>query len=724
MRISASSKDLLSHPKEAQKHLLVDHLESVGSRARYLYGRSKFNNPDVPFYAGLLHDIGKINPLYQEIFHADPDSRKDVKLAMEKDLERIHSPLSARAARHLLSKAVKQEQRDAIVSMISGHHTQVRSEPGELSIKRDKSKLKYTVRRTAEALPGLREQVGERSAFRHLDWNRCENKFGKVQLNFNLTETTETWTDSFLDISFAFSCLLQADRGSFQEWKIPRFNIKMNTDKLTKDGKLASLRTAFQRHASKSFNPDARISVLKAPTGIGKTKALLDMAGRFARKKVERVFYFSPLLALTEDVESKIREVILKDRWDDVLVYTHLFAGLLQDRASDYTRDEWVFANESFNKPLVIATTQRLLMTLYSNSARDKLKMASFANSVLIIDEIQTVPKPVLTHLVNLFKAMSYNMNTRFVLVSATIPHELGSLKRIEVPGSLNHEYLEATRKSICVEDSFDPASLPTGKVLVMANTRSKAARMFGLVKSHNPSRTILYLSSGIRKHDRREIISELSKTNDCILVATQVVEAGVDLSFSRIYREMAPLDNIVQAMGRLNRHGEANDALMVVYENDGDNTPYSKLEFEVSARIMREVGDSVELDRRLNDYYKEVSKKNLTDNNIALDLERLANANNFEEVWEMVRKRAILRHDDNTVYIPDKDEYDKARVDLTNKEMKKWADITASLPVDASRLKEMFDEKLYDDNNVLLPKLDMLDKIYDSDLGLDTWNL
>lgn len=721
MSISASSRDLLSHPKEESRHLLADHLESVGRRARSLYCRSKFGNPDVPFYAGLLHDLGKINPLYQEIFHANPGSREDVRLAMERDLARVHAPLSAWAASHLLRGIVTPEQRDAVTSLIYGHHTRMRRVLGKASGDSDGSRFRRTVGRAAEVLPGLRGQVGDRGEFGRLNWDRCESRFNEpVRLNVDLADAAETWTDSFLDMSFAFSCLLQADRGSFREWGTPSFDIKMNPETQAKGGRLAALRTDFQRHASESFNPDGGISVLNAPTGIGKTKALLEMINRFAGE-VERVFYFSPLLALTEDIEMKMFKAVPENRRDDVLVYTHLFAGSLRDRESGRIHNAYVFENESFNKPLVIATTQRLLMTLYSNSARDKLKMASFANSVLIIDEIQTVAKPVLAHLVSLFKAMNSNMNTRFVLVSATIPHELAGLERIAVPGSLNRKYLEATKKSIRV-GSLDPAALPSGRVLVMANTRSKAAQMFRRVSERNPNRDIRYLSGGIRKRDRREMILELGGIDDCILVATQVVEAGVDLSFSRVYREMAPLDSVAQAMGRLNREGEADDALMVVYEtNDGDNVPYNKLEFDVSARMVREVGDSVGLYERLDCYYREVSERNLTADNTASDLESLADRNDFDGVWDLVRRMAIPTSHYNTVYVPDEGDYRVARADLADGKMRRWADTTASLPVDVRKLAEMFDEELYE-GGMLLPKPDMLGEVYDSELGLDKW--
>ncbi len=102
------------------------------------------------------------------------------------------------------------------------------------------------------------------------------------------------------------------------------------------------------------------------------------------------------------------------------------------------------------------------------------------------------------------------------------------------------------------------------------------------------------------------------------MLVSTQVVEAGVDISFSQVYREKAPLDGIIQVMGRLNRKVETRDARLTVfeYDNGGDDfRPYSQLEMRESEEILREVKDSIQLYSSLAEYYKSISEKNETKN-------------------------------------------------------------------------------------------------------------
>ena len=137
-----------------------------------------------------------------------------------------------------------------------------------------------------------------------------------------------------------------------------------------------------------------RLMVLKAPTGIGKTKIFLDIVSRLSKKRAfERVFYFSPLLALTEDFEAKLfgenegKSVIKQKDLEKVLIYNHAFVGSLLQKTSGKSNDEEekgfrktreYFEIESFNRELIVSTTQRLLMVLYSNGPADKEKLLVF----------------------------------------------------------------------------------------------------------------------------------------------------------------------------------------------------------------------------------------------------------------------------------------------------------------------------------------------------------
>ena len=741
--LSVSTREFLSHPIEDPKSKLIDHLLEVGKNSHKFFSETKFTNTSLAFYAGLLHDIGKINPWYQEVFHASVSNRDQAKKdALEKYVQE-HARFSARAAYFVLrSSKLDDSTVEKIMVIIYGHHSKIRQKLGDIP-KSDKFLTTQTA--ISEALTEFSTHVTKVQELSVFDWNDCAKKFRRT-LNFdvNLKNYSQQSPDDYLEVSCAFSCLLQADSGSFTRWTVPNFDLELDTSKLVRETPLSSARAEFQRQTMENFDVDQGISIINAPTGIGKTKVFLDIIKQYSQdKEVQRVFYFSPLLALTEGFESVIANekdhngnsvspVISKKQQEDILIYNHLFSGSLQDKRDENTPrfpNGFVFENESFNKKFVITTTQRLLMTLFSNKTRDKIKMASFRNSVLIIDEVQTIPKPILSNLKSIFEQMHKYMGTRFILVSATIPHEISDLPKIELSSEMLNAYLLQTQKQIS-NAPLDTAQIPIDKTLVMANTRKKAVNLFFEIQQNNLDKKIMYISTGIKKKERIQMIKDLQEQSDYVLVSTQVVEAGVDISFSHVYREQAPLDNIIQVMGRLNREGINPDARLVVYPTDGIPIPYSPLEFEVTQRMIRNVTNSVEVYGILEKYYAEISTKNRTNAEAAEKLGRLIAAMDFDKVWEFVHDMVFQEDSRDTVFIPDVDQYDEVRNELliglaatgTKDNFKKFGNLTASLPIPLDQVgEEFFDEQLME-KNILLPKKEHMGMVYDEKMGLDKW--
>jgi CRISPR-associated helicase Cas3/CRISPR-associated endonuclease Cas3-HD len=721
--LSACTREFLSHPIEDKKHSLIEHLLEVAKKSNELFLQTNFSNTSLAFYSGLLHDVGKINPFYQEIFHETKNRKKVEEKILEKYVQE-HSRFSARIVDILLQKSgLDYDVIEKIMVLIYGHHSKIRKNLGKIS---KGEKFLSTQKAIASALYDFSTQISKESTFSKLNWESCKEKFSRP-IEFDVTLKSKNSPDDYLELSCAFSCLLQADRGSFSPWSVPNFDLKLETTSLITDSPLGKIRTEFQQQVMDNFDENDGISIINAPTGIGKTKVFLDIIHQYSNKNVERIFYFSPLLALTEDFETKISSVIPKNQQNDILVYNHLFSGSLQDKRKEEGRitNKWIFENESFNKKFVITTTQRLLMTLYSNSSRDKMKFSSFKNSVLIIDEVQTIPKPILSNLKEIFKKMYQFMGTRVILVSATIPNEISDIKRVELSDDTLNNYLSMTKKQILIQ-TLDIQNIPVKKTLVMANTRKKAVQLFFEINQAHPRKKIIYISTGIRKLDRIKIIKKLPEQSEYILVATQVVEAGVDISFSHVYREQAPLDNIIQVMGRLNREGKNPNAQLVVYPTDGNPIPYSPLEFQVTQQKIANVTNSTQIYGILEQYYEEISARNQRNIQDTELLERRIADMDFDGVWKFIRNMVFQQDDRDTVFIPDEDDWEDVKNGLlygiTRDNFKKFGKLTASLPVSLDKVGlEYFDEELME-KNILLPKKEYLRTIYDENTGLDSW--
>ena len=720
---SACIREFLSHPIEKEKHSLIEHLLDVGKTSRGLFLKTNFTNTSLAFYSGLLHDVGKMNSFYQEIFHDAKDRKNTEKIALEKYVQE-HSRFSAWAAEKLLQKIdLDYATIDKIMVLIYGHHSKIRKSLG--TFYKDE-KFCASQKSITNALPEFVSQVSEIAEFPKFDWKSCIEEFSHP-MEFDVELKSKNTPDDYLEMSCAFSCLLQADRGSFAKWSVPDFDLKIDTGSMIKNSSLGKIRTGFQEQVMKNFNAEEPISVINAPTGIGKTKVFLDIIKKYSGdKNTERVFYFSPLLALTEDFENKIGKVIHTK--NDILIYNHLFSGSLEEKEQESNirySNSWIFENESFNKKFVITTTQRLLMTIYSNKAGDKMKMASFRNSVLIVDEVQTIPKPILSNLKEIFKKMNQYMGTKFILVSATIPHEISEIKRIEISKNTLRDYLEQTKKQIS-NKPLDIQKIPIEKTLIMANTRRKAVNLYFQTKDVHPSKEIIYISTGIRKKDRSDIIKSLPSKSNYVLVSTQVVEAGVDISFSHIFREVAPLDNIIQIMGRLNREGENSDATLCIYPTDDSSIPYSPLEFKVTQEKIKDIKNSVQIYDMLEEYYSEISAKNKLNVADTEKLERCIERLDFDEVWNFVKDMVFKEDGRDTVFIPNEKEWDSVKKglldDTSESDFKRFGGLSASLPIPLDKIKrEWWDEELID-KNILLPKKQYLQKIYDKTVGLDIW--
>ena len=712
---------LLSHGPN-DKSELDSHLIYVGNRAKSIVETTNFTSSNVAYYAGIFHDLGKLNPYYQELFLG-----KNKKELLE-EYYGYHSYYSCWLAESYLdaNNTMSYEDKVRSVMLIAGHHTKMRKESTN-HMGKDKKIQNDTAMGILENLNKFIKSTTKKQ-FQELP-EICPSIDYTDYVDTLETKPDEKSVDAFLECGFLFSSLLQADRGSFSDFKEKTLDdsFKIDTENLVKNNnKLSGFRSSLQNTVLKDTDITKPVFVLNAPTGCGKTKAFLDIIKKYNPK---RVFYFSPLLALTDDIAAKLDETCKNnpDTKKQILVYNSTFTNILDEKIPENGDDiqnmpeKWNFDFEAFNEKMVIATTQRLLMTIYSNFHKDKLKLASLRDSLLIIDEVQTLPKVLLKNLVAILNAMSKYLNTKTMLVSATIPFELSDLPKTGLDANRTHQYMLERNYEIIKED-FNPTKVGEGKALIMLNTRKKARRVFEQIKKDN----LFYISSGIKKEHRKNILSEIDKSDNSILVSTQVVEAGVDISFNNIWRQMAPVDNIIQVMGRLDRESQNKNAKLYIFDsNVANSTPYDNLEFEESKKIISKVSNSKELYDELPVYYKTISVENLQQKNQEDILEGHMDRLDFNEIWSFVNKLIGESYYDS-VYIPNNDDdvWDEVKMDLLSHEkmaIKKHAGLLAQLPVNKHKIKYMFDEELFE-KNILYPKKEHLGEIYDEKLGLDIW--
>ena len=592
----------------------------------------------------------------------------------------------------------------------------------------------------------------------------------------------------YFELNLLYSALLQADRGTFSKskektvinnynlnypnWEFPKFSININTEGLISKSKkddvnsldnkssnnnsnnLNKLRSNIQESIMSNLSENIDLInegpiIINAPTGSGKTKLFLDIINKIKNNskynKINRVIYFSPFLALADDFISKITDnnVINKGDKKKILKYNYLSKELISEENEELDISEhkaFDFEQESFNIEMIITTMERLLLTLFSNSTKNKMKFLSLTNSILIIDEIQTIPFELLNSTFKLLTLLIKNTDSKVILVSATVPKPLlenGSKFLMKPNEEETKEYLRLTNKNISLIEAdldINNFKFETDKrVLVIFNTRKRSYKFAKDLLDKNNK--INYISTGIRYKDRKLIIDKLKNVNYVgLTISTQVLEAGIDISFDYIYRQIAPFDSIIQAMGRLNRNAENNSSKLYIFNiediKSGYYLPYEKLEVDQTKYIINNLKNkgeltSLNLISKVDNYYNEYLNKNINLINKQSEIDSEIKNLKFDQIEKVLKD---FNMDQVSIIIPDSGELEKVleefKFDYKRENINKYKyEYSANIPKShLERIKDLLDKDLYK-RNILIPKDEKsLRDIYDSTFGLDKW--
>ena len=266
-----SEIEFYSHPKENEGSTLIQHSLRTAERAKFLTENMGLSEP--AFYAGLFHDLGKLNPYYQILFSSEQANRERYRPEVEEKYLRAHSFFSSLAAYRLTqSTNLSLKTKRQILLSVCGHHSRIAQFGKSLGIK-EKSHFGESLKGTLDNLSRFAEQSKKIAEFKELNWDLCLKQFRNIPLlDPYISEDSENVASDYLDFCSVFSALLQSDRGSFFDWNLPIYTLNFDTHVLIREGPLSELRQEFQEKVLIDNNFEEKIMVLEAPTGIGKTK--------------------------------------------------------------------------------------------------------------------------------------------------------------------------------------------------------------------------------------------------------------------------------------------------------------------------------------------------------------------------------------------------------------------------------------------------------------------
>lgn len=374
------------------------------------------------------------------------------------------------------------------------------------------------------------------------------------------------------------------------------------------------LRQSMSEQCDHFAEKPSGIYTLSIPTGGGKTLASLRYALKHAKRyKKERIIYILPYTTIIEQNADEIRRLFE----DETSVLEH-HSNVIED-VND-KEDQVLFgmekklnlAKDDWDYPIIFTTMVQFLNTFFAKGTRYIRRLHNLSNAVLIFDEVQKVP----THSVSLFNhALNYlhsTCNSSILLCTATQPaldyveHQLTIQKDAEIIPDLE-DVIEQFRRVDIIDkasnESFDTDSLSqfiqrklneNSNLLVVLNTKMVVKKLYVKLKEELGEEIYIYhLSTSMCAAHRNVILGKvrnhLENNERVICISTQLIEAGVDISFECVIRSLAGLDSIAQAAGRCNRHGEVSRRNVYVVDHK-----------EESLNKLKEIKEGKEIARRI----------------------------------------------------------------------------------------------------------------------------
>jgi len=553
---------------QGRRHELVEHLRSVAELAAQF--ASKFGAQDLAYWAGLWHDIGKIHPNFQKYLldcEADPDRSR-------------RGPDHKRAGALLAS-----ERYDLLAFLIAGHHGGIPSQTELKGWLQDKNKLQDS----QESIRLSRQYFGDIVPSSEL--SLPAHLTSPLDAEFFIRMLFSTLVDAdFLDTERHF------DHEQFEKRDgVPTLNIPDLWDQFVHNQQLLKGKdpNAVNQIRDQVFHACIQAAGeaqgcfrLTVPTGGGKTRSGLAFALRHALKhNLDRVIVAIPYTSIIEQTAEVYRKI-----FDDGAVVENHSAIEAKENTSDpiSVKDVWArLAAENWDAPIIVTTTVQLFESMFSRKTMACRKLHNIARSVIVLDEVQTLPVGLLEPILDGLRQLIAHYDVSVVLCTATQPAleespyikglpnvkeiipdparlftELGQRVRYELPA------LEETRTWTQIADQM----LQTEQVLVVVNTKNNALSLLDALQDSEAFHLSTLLCGAHRREVLNKVKRRLEQGRPCRLVATQVVEAGVDLDFPVVLRAIGPLDRIVQAAGRCNREGKGGVGRVIVFEPaDGD---------------------------------------------------------------------------------------------------------------------------------------------------------
>ncbi len=658
---------LIAHLRESDRtpQTLEAHLLGTAEIARNFCSHVGLKN--VGQVLGLLHDFGKASQECQNYLNSafgiiDPDDKDYVDFdSMQGKID--HSSAGAQYIFQQLNGKGKCENIAAqvLALCIASHHSGLidcLSPEGEdkFSKRMNKEEESTHFKEISQKIGAFVYEKLENQQVIEKSINELIDKFISIKQIDDDCETLQ-FKDGLL-IRFLLSCLIDADRLNTADFEFPqnavlrnysryipwniliqRLNKKLHDfENNPKNEKIDRFRRQVSEACYQSYKKPKGVFQLSVPTGGGKTLASLRFALNHACfHDMERIIYVIPYTSIIDQNADEVRKILEEadpsDGYKGKIVLEH-HSNLTPEKETTFQR----ILAENWDAPIVFTTQVQFFEALFGSGTRNLRRMHQLSNSIIIFDEIQTIPVKCIHMFNKSVQFLVHDCGSSAVLCTATQPllnriqPENRALKISEedqlVPSDLiksfeisRYQVFDLRKNHGWNDDEIcnlvDQELNINGSVLIIVNTKKSARLLYEKLSEKDFCKNIVYhLSTNMCPAHRLRTLStikdRLSLKLPVVCVSTQLIEAGVDIDFGSVVRYFAGLDSIIQAAGRCNRHGYRDNGNVLIVnpaEENIERMPDIKKGAESSDRVIREFSkDSklIEINKTLIDQYYE----------------------------------------------------------------------------------------------------------------------
>lgn len=682
---------LQSHPNI----LLKDHLLQVTKS-----GISRFTDNGIfGSYHELLkvilvfHDLGKGSFFFQDHLNGAPGSNLSK-----------HSEFSAIWVYHYCIELCHLSHLEAILGFVCvrAHHRNLGNVPELLCPELSDDSLRSISAHTEyEELNSIIQSLGLNPVLSHDKFSQIMDQISSTPLSAVFRrQRSLILGHHWLLLNYLFSLLVWADKYSaiFAHEEESHVGTVWNTGILDNyrkrfpdtENPINKIRNSAYDSLALNLQKSINAYTINMPTGSGKTINSLKVSLEIkkADPSYKRIIYALPFTSII-DQNHKVFEEMLDtygiSPYSSILLPHHHLSDFNYRGEDEYSQNEAEYLVETWDSELTITTFVQLLSSVLSTRNNSLKRLQCLARSVIILDEVQNIPHKYWPLLNSVISQLTTLFQAKVILVTATLPMIIGSDNVVELASnklewfqSLNRIVLDKSRllTPISLDDLVDQLlvdhnSHPQQKRLVILNTVQASLDVYNSLGQEIPESELIYLSSNIIPSERMKRISDIrgSKDRRVTIVSTQVVEAGVDIDVDVVYRDLAPLDSIVQAAGRCNRNNSKSCSRIVLYQLINSNKKrywsyvYDETLVRATLKVLEKEPDDIAeylvheicnkyylflRDQTTGDYSRRIaSSLNRLDLGTALDYHPKTNPEAFHLIDEHPTQTVFIEYDD-----------------------------------------------------------------------------